>query len=231
MHNRNRQFPVLAQTRKNLEESLNRALINAQIAANSAGISLPNYTMTLILRIKYSEGGDDRPFPHQFKIFFAPLASRMRGVRVGRIDALLDATTNAASAMNNDFRGWPKGEPIGILIDKEEFSEEDVTILSAYQALGVPRVGSLPEGLEIVSLTREAWDALIGKMLGKSVPNTKIPDVISDFDPNSGMDDDCKDEDPTPFKRQYLVIFVYVCFTLLLTSYCRIYAITAYLSV
>ena len=41
----------------------------------------------------------------------------------------------------------------------------------------------------------------------------------------------CKDEDPTPFKRQYLVIFVYVCFTLLLTSYCRIYAITAYLSV
>ena len=41
----------------------------------------------------------------------------------------------------------------------------------------------------------------------------------------------CKDEDPTPFKRQYLVVFVYVCFTLLLTSYCRIYAITAYLSV
>ena len=31
-------------------------------------------------------------------------------------------------------------------------------------------------------------------------------------------------EDPTPFKRQYLVVFVYVCFTLLLTSYCRIYA-------
>ena len=41
----------------------------------------------------------------------------------------------------------------------------------------------------------------------------------------------CKDEDPTPFKRQYLVVFVYVCFTLHLTSYCQIYAITAYLSV
>jgi len=191
MHDRNGQFPVLAQTRKNLEESLNRALIDAQIAANSAGISLPNYAMTLIPRIKYSEGGDDHPFPHQFKIFFAPSASRMRGVRVGRIEALLDATTNAASAMNNGFRGWPKGEPVGILIGEEEFSEEDVTILSAYQALGVPRVGSLPEGLEIVSLTREeVQDALIGKMLGKSVPNTKIPDVISDFDPNSGMDDD-----------------------------------------
>ena len=41
----------------------------------------------------------------------------------------------------------------------------------------------------------------------------------------------CKDDDPTPFKRQYLVVFVYVCFTLLLTSYCQIYAITAYLPV
>ena len=77
----------------------------------------------------------------------------MRGVHVGRIEALLDATTNAASTMNNEFRGWPKGEPVGILIGEEEFSEEDVTILSAYQALGVPRVRSLPEGLEIVSLT------------------------------------------------------------------------------
>ena len=99
----------------------------------------------------------------------------MRGVRIGRIDALLDVTTNVASAMNNDFRGWPKGEPVGILIDEEEFSEEDVTILSAYQALGVPRVGSLPEGLEIISLTREeAQDALIGKTLGKSVPTLKF---------------------------------------------------------
>ena len=153
MHNRNRQFPVLAQMRKNLEESLNRALIDAQIATNSAGISLLNNAMALIPRIKYSEGGDDHPFLHQFKIFFVPSASRMRGVHIGRINALLDATTNAASAMNNDFQGWPKGEPVGIQIDEEEFSEEDATILSAYQALGVPRVGSLLEGLEIISLT------------------------------------------------------------------------------
>ena len=110
MHDRNGHFLVLVQTRKNLEESLNRALIDAQITANSAGISLPNYAMTLIPRIKYSEGGDDRPFPHQFKIFFAPSASRMHGVHIGRIEALLDATTNTASAMNNEFRGWPKGE-------------------------------------------------------------------------------------------------------------------------
>ena len=39
-------------------------------------------------------------------------------------------------------------------------------------------------------MREEARDALIGKTLGKSVPNTKIPDVVSDFDPDSGMDDD-----------------------------------------
>ena len=70
MHDRNRQYPVLAQTRQNLEEYLNRALLDAQIAANSAGISLPNYALSLMPRLKYSEGGDDRPFPHQFKVFF-----------------------------------------------------------------------------------------------------------------------------------------------------------------
>ena len=83
MHERNGQFPVLAQTRRNLEENLNRALLDAQIAANSAGISLPNYAISLVPRLKYSNGGDERPFPHQFKIFFTPSASRMRGVRIG----------------------------------------------------------------------------------------------------------------------------------------------------
>ena len=59
MHERNGQFPILAQTRRNLEEYLNRALLDAQIAANSAGISLPNYTISLVPWLKYSEGGDD----------------------------------------------------------------------------------------------------------------------------------------------------------------------------
>ena len=57
--------------------------------------------------------------------------------------------------------------------------------------------------------------------------STEEPNNDDPFEAHGG----CKDEDPTPFKRQYLVVFVYVCFTLLLTSYCRIYAITAYLSV
>ena len=48
MHERNGQYPVLAQSRKNLEENLNQALLDTQIATNSAGISLPNYAITLI---------------------------------------------------------------------------------------------------------------------------------------------------------------------------------------
>ena len=191
MHDRNRQHPVLAQTRKNLEENLNRALLDAQIAANSAGISLPNYAISLVPRLKYSEGGDDRPFPHQFKIFFVPSASRTRGVRIGRVGATLDATTNAASAMAGNPKGWPKGEPVGISIDTDEILEEDSLILAAYQALEVPRKGQLPNGVEIVTLTREeARDVLIGKTLGKSIPITNIPDVAPGFDPDTGLDDD-----------------------------------------
>jgi hypothetical protein len=191
MHERNGQFPVLAQTRRNLEENLNRALLDAQIAANSAGISLPNYAISLVPRLKYNEGGDDRPFPHQFKVFFSPSVSRMRGARIGRVGATLDATTNAASAMVRDSKGWPKGEPVGIIIDVDEISEEDGVTLAAYQALEVPREGLLPNGVELVSLTREeARDVLIGKTLGKSVPVTNIPDVALGFDPDTGTDDD-----------------------------------------
>lgn len=152
MHKCNGQYPVLVQTCRNLEETLNRALVDTQIAANSTGISLPNYAIALIPRVNYSEGGDDCPFPYQFQIFFTPSASRMYRACIGRISATLDATANAASMMGNDFKGWPKGEPIGILMDVEECSEEDVAILTAYQALGVPRVGSLPDGLELAPL-------------------------------------------------------------------------------
>ncbi len=191
MHERNGQYPVLAQTRKNLEENLNRALLDAQIAANSAGISLPNYAITLVPRLKYSEGGDDRPFPHQFKIFFVPSVNRIRGARVGRVGAILDATTNAASAMVGNPKGWPKGEPVGITIDVEEILEEDGLILAAYQALEVPRKGQLPDRVELAALTlEEARDVLIGKTLGKSIPITNIPDAAPGFDTDTGTDDD-----------------------------------------
>jgi hypothetical protein len=42
MHERNGQYPVLVQTCRNLEEALNRVLLDAQIAANAARIGLPS---------------------------------------------------------------------------------------------------------------------------------------------------------------------------------------------
>ena len=166
-------------------------LLDAQIAANEAGISLPNYAMVLVPRFKYSEGGDDRPFPHQFKIFFDPSASRTRGVRIGRVGAILDATTNGANAMAKDSQDWPKGDPIGIQLDVDELTEEDCRILAAYSTFKLPVIGQLPAGAILPPFSREeARDVLIGKVLGKSVPNTLIPDTSPGFDPNSGVDDD-----------------------------------------
>src|SRR6266852_2413375 len=191
MHEANAQYPVLAQTRKNLEENFNRALIDAQIAANVAGISLPDYAMVLIPRLQYSEGGDGRPYPYQFLVFFAPSVSRMRGGRIGRVGAILDTTTNGAKALTHDVNTWPKGEPIGITINLTEFSEDDKKLISAYQTFKVPITGQLPLESELPPLSREeARDILIGKALGKSIPNTKVPDVSPGFDSESGTDDD-----------------------------------------
>ena len=147
--------------------------------------------MVLVPRLKYSEGGDDRPFPNQFKIFFTLSASQIYGVRIRRVSATLDATTNGTTAMVNDSRDWPKGEPVGILLDVVEMSEEDCNILAAYSTFNLPVKGQLPAGVNLLSLSREeARDVLIGKVLGKSVPNTNIPDTSPSFNPESGVDDD-----------------------------------------
>ena len=191
MHKRNGQYPVLAQTRRTLEEALNRALLDAQIAANAAEISLPRYAIILVPRLKYSEGGDDRPFPHQFKIFFEPSASRTRGVRIGRVGATLDATTNGATVIAKDSPNWPKGDPVGIQLDVDDLTENDRRLLAAYSTFKLSVKGPLPAGLELPSLSREeARDVLIGKVLGKSAPNTNIPDTSPGFDPDTGIDDD-----------------------------------------
>ena len=50
-------------------------------------------------------------------------ASQMHGVRIGRVGTTLDATTNGATAMMKDLQNWPKGNPIGIQIDVDEFSK------------------------------------------------------------------------------------------------------------
>ena len=111
-HEQNGQFPTLVQTYKNLEEHLNRALLDAQLAGNQASISLPNYALILVLRLKYSENGDGRLFPYQFLVFFSPSATWMCGVCIGRVMAILDTMTNCAHAMVNGPGNWPKGEPL-----------------------------------------------------------------------------------------------------------------------
>jgi len=191
MHEQNGQFPALVQTRKNLEEHLNRALLDAQIAGNKASISLPNYALILVPRLKYSENGDGRPFPYQFLVFFSPSATRMRGVRIGRIMAILDATTNCAHAMVNGPGNWPKGEPVGIVVEELELNDEDLQLLATFRSLGISITGNLPENFESISVPLDvARDVLIGKAQGKTAPITNIPNSSADLDLLSGTDYD-----------------------------------------
>ena len=194
MHEQNGQYPVIADTRRILEENLLRSVLNAQLACEKAHISLPNYALSLVPRLRYHVGGDERPFPYQFLVFFSPSANRMRGVRIGRVGAVLDAATNAAHAMVHGPGNWPIGNPVGVMIDVDKITEEDYRLLLAYRALGVPIEGEVPRDLDILTITSEdAKDLLIDKTLGKSAYNTQVPIVASDLNPNTGLDDDALD--------------------------------------
>lgn len=191
MHEQRGQFPVYAETRRSLEENFTWSLLKAQLACNKASISLPNYALALVPRLRYSTGGDGRPFPYQFLTFFSPSAKRIRGVRIGRVRAVLDAATNAAHAFVNGPRNWPIGEPVGISVDVTDLSEDDTKLLAAYSALGVQVVGELPNPASL-SL-EEARELVIGKVLGKSALITEIPQEAPGFSPDSGSDDDALD--------------------------------------
>src|SRR6266849_11061745 len=55
----------------------------------------------------------------------------------------------------------------------------------------VPIFGNLPAALDSISISPEvARDVLIGKVLGKTVSNTNLPDSSPDFDTSSGTHDD-----------------------------------------
>jgi hypothetical protein len=194
MHEQRGQFPVYAQTRRNLDESLTWSMLKAQVACNQASISLPNYALALIPRLRYNAGGDGNPFPYQFLVFFSPSAKRIRGVRIGRVRAVLDAASNAAHAFINGPGNWPIGEPVGISIDVTELSEDDRQLLTAYLVLGVPVEGELAKGLDPTSFSLEAArEIVIGKALGKSALVTKIPLDSPGFNPDSGTDEDALD--------------------------------------
>src|ERR1700733_4746208 len=155
MHEQRGQLPVYEETGRSLEESVTWSLLKAQMACHKASISLPNYALALTPRLRYSAGGDERPFPYQFLIFFSPSAKRIRGVRIGRVRAVLDAATNAAHAFDHGPRDWPIGEPVGIFIDVTELSEDDRKLLAAYAMLGVPMEGELAKTLDSVSFSQE----------------------------------------------------------------------------
>ena len=148
MHEQRGQFPVYAETRRSLEEHLTWSMLKAQVACNKVSISIPNYTLALLPRLRYNVGGDGRPFPYQFLIFFSPSTKRIRGVRIGRVRAVLDAATNAAHAFSEGSGNWPVGDPIGISIDVTELSKDDNKLLAAYLAMGVPVEGELAKGFE-----------------------------------------------------------------------------------
>ena len=194
MHEQRGQFPVYAETRRSLEEHLTWSMLKAQVACNKVSISIPNYALALLPRLRYNVGGDGRPFPYQFLVFFSPSAKRIRGVRIGRVRAVLDAATNAAHAFSEGPGIWPVGDPIGISIDVTELSEDDNKLLAAYLAMGVPVEGELAKGLEPASISpEEAKELIIGRVLGKSALITEIPHDSPGFKPDSGSDDDALD--------------------------------------
>ena len=193
MHEQRGQFPVLAETRRNLERALNQSVLAAQLACCKVSISLPNYALSLIPRLRYSQGGDERPFPYQFLVFFTPSAKRIRGVRIGRVCAVLDATTNTAHAMEHGPGSWPVGEPVGISIDVDELTEEDKELLAAYMALGVQLEGETT-GLNLTPPPLElAKERVVGKVLGKAALIVEVPHDTPGFFPASGTDDDVLD--------------------------------------
>ena len=85
MHEQCGQSLVYAETCRSLEEHLTQSMLRAQVACHKASISLPNYALALLPRLRYTAGGDERPFPYQFLAFFSPSAKRIRGVRIGRV--------------------------------------------------------------------------------------------------------------------------------------------------
>jgi len=85
MHEQRGQSLVYTETHRSLEEHLTQSMLRAQVACHKVSISLPNYALALLPRLRYTAGGDERPFPYQFLAFFSPSAKRIRGVRIGRV--------------------------------------------------------------------------------------------------------------------------------------------------
>ena len=191
MYEKKRQYAIHLEARRELDRHLSKSLLDAQISSNETGIFLPEYARNLVPKLRYKVGGDEEPFFYQFQIFFSPSAHRIRAVRIGRVCAILDALSNLAQVLQGDPGEWEKGSPVGIIVDSEELSEEERTLVNAYRSLDLPVEGTLPEGMPSLVTADQARLILFGKAKGKEV-STELPDDIT-------LDDD--DDDALDYAR------------------------------
>ena len=188
MYEKNRQYAIHLEARRELNRCFSKALFDTQAGSCDTGLSLPDYVRNLVPKLRYKVGGDEEPFFYQFQIFFSPSAHRIRAVQIGRICAILDALSNLAQALQRDPGEWEKGFPVGITVDSEELSEEDRNLVNAYHSLDVPVEGTSPEGMPVLISADQAKTILYGKAKEKAV-SPELPDETS----LSDDDDDALD--------------------------------------
>ena len=175
MYEKLQQYAVHLEARRELGRLFSKSLLDAQIGMNETSLDYLNYARVLVPRLRYKTGGDDEPFFYQFQIFFSPSAHRIRAARIGRVCAMLDAMTNLVQALQRDPGEWEKGTPIGIVLDSEDLTEDDRTLVNAYRSLDVPVEGTLPNNLPPIVTAEQARIILFGKPTAKF---TDIPDEI-----------------------------------------------------
>ena len=173
MYEKNQQYTLHFDARRELDGLFSKALIDAQLGAKETGLNLPHYALTLVPKLRYKVGGDERPFFYHLLIFFSPSAHRMRAARIGRVSAILDAMTNLVQALQGDPGEWEKGSPVGMIVDVEELTEEDRALISAYRSLSMPVEGALPSDMPPTVTTEQARVILFGKSKSKA---TELPD-------------------------------------------------------
>jgi hypothetical protein len=178
MHETNRQYLVHKEARRELDRLLSKALIDAQAGAKETGLLIPDYARHLVPKLRYKKGGDGEPFFYQFQIFFSPSAHRIRAARIGRVCAILDALSNVVQTLQGDPGEYEKGNPVGILWDVDELTDDDLQLLTAYRSMDVSVEGSLPEGLPPLVSVEQARMILFGKSKERAV-TTKIDDKDS----------------------------------------------------
>ena len=175
MYEKLQQYAVHLEACRELGWLFSKSLLDGQIGMNETSLNYPNYARVLVLRLQYKTGGDDEPFFYQFQIFFLPSAHRIRAARIGQVCAMLDAMTNLVQALQKDPGEWEKGTPIGIVLDSEDLTEDNRTLVNAYRSLDVPVEGTLPNNLPPIVTAEQARIILFGKPTAKF---TDIPDKI-----------------------------------------------------